>query len=265
MKTIYKIYWFTLFFCFTLYSIAQTLDLSNSREALKVNEMGLNNFELYYTGILNIYGYTLRNPTVEEETNGLINYSNRLRNQGILKEEWRNYPVHFHSIQLEEKLQSRGLSGADPELSKAIAGGIKSYFKNELGFLQLQNNHSLTTLQTDVLKSILFRPETVNEASQLFGKNTFNNIIKDHTTSSGIHVISFFFKQLRHYTNTFHISTYVYFNNILMFTTTLNINTSFEYIHDDDEFIELFDITKIKDEKYLTLIVNTLFESIQKY
>lgn len=50
-----------------------------------------------------------------------------------------------------------------------------------------------------------------------------------------------------------------------MFTTTLNINTSFEYIHDDDEFIELFDITKIKDEKYLTLIVNTLFESIQKY
>ncbi len=169
----YKINFLGLFFCLTMSSIAQTFDLNNSRDAYKINEMDLNSFELYYTYIFDMFGKTYRNPTVEKETNGAVNYSERIRNQGVLKEEWRNYPVYFHGIHLEESITSRNISGINNELPKEIVDKMKFYFKNDLDFLQVQDNITLTTIKSDVLKGAFFRPEVVNEASQLLTKSNF--------------------------------------------------------------------------------------------
>lgn len=267
MKMIFKISVFSLLFCFTVSSTAQTFDLSNSRDAYKIDEMGLSSFELYYTNIFNMYGKTYRNPTVEEETNGVVNYSERLKNQGVLKEEWRNYPVYFHGIQFEEGIKNRNLLGTNPQLTKDILAIQQSYFSNELGFQQVQDYFSITELENNSIWDGFFRPEIFNEASKVFKKDTFDTIIKEHTQQSGINVISFLLKQEANASKSFQVSTYVYLNDVLLFATILNMNLcnydyEFEYEYD---CLESYDLADFSNQKKLKPMVHTLFENIQKY
>jgi len=263
----YKISFLSIFFCLAVYSTAQNFDLSNSRDAYKINEMGLNSFELYYTNTLNFFGKTYRNPTVEKETNGNVNYSERLKSLGVLKEEWLNYPVHFHGIQFNEKLKNRNIIGTKYQLTRDIIQIQQTYFKNELGFLQVHDNISITELKNDHIWDGFFRPEIFDEASKVFKKQTFDYIIKEHTQQRGINVISFLLKQNADAHKTFQISTYVFLNDVLLFATILNMNLcnydyEFEYEYD---CLESYDLADFSNQKKLKPMVHTLFENIQKY
>lgn len=243
---------------------AQTFDVRHSRELFDIQQMELNSFNRYFTTIFNIHGRTIRNPNVEKETNGRVSYSDRLRSMGVLKEEWKRYPVYFSPIQFEDGVQfaRANYEGTPHRITKEITELMQDYFTENLGFSEVVEEFTIATLTTDLVKSNFFRSGIASEAAQLFTKQNFENITSVHAFKNGINVVPFFFKRNAYEVADFHISAYVFLGDVLLFTSTINLDlcdyTSYDvYYCDKSHDLVLFD-----EAKYLTQLVSTLFENI---